>query len=433
MALSGGRRIALFASLGVVAAAVVTALVVLAVSLVTQFVEWRQAADRYEAAIVVQDAAIDAFETATLALESANHSLVARAGLVEQLRERGGVVVPSGAATALFEAHEASSLEPLTVATVELSARPDDLVSLSAKEVDEATSSLERETTRLESATRESLGFVDTAQEATASFDAELDAFVEAVSAHGTSLLSERQDASADALASLQAATAALPGLAAESLGTALDTWAAAADEVLRTSNAKRIDDPNSVVVVVNKVRPLQPQNYVPKLVRVDVPFISTPLLRAEAAGPLVEMFAAFTSETGERLRLQNSYRSFATQTNTYNYHVSTKGQAQADRGSARPGHSEHQTGLALDVNGVGYGCSIQQCFGEMVHGKWLEQNAWRFGWVIRYPKGYEHVTGYDWEPWHLRYVGVDVSTAMHEGGIATLEEYFELAPAPTY
>lgn len=343
------------------------------------------------------------------------------------------MVIPSGAATALFEAYEASSLEPLTVARVEFSARPDDLVSLSAKEVDEATSSLERETTRLESATRESLGFADTAQEATASFDAELDAFVGAVSAHGTSLLSERQDASADALASLQAATAALPGLAAESLGTALDTWAAAADEVLRTSNAKRIDEPNSVVVVVNKLRPLQPQNYVPKLVRVDVPFISTPLLRAEAAGPLVEMFAAFTAETGERLRLQNSYRSFATQTNTYNYHVSTKGQAQADRGSARPGHSEHQTGLALDVNGVGYGCSIQQCFGDMVHGKWLEQNAWRFGWVIRYPKGYEHVTGYDWEPWHLRYVGVDVSTAMHEGGIATLEEYFELAPAPTY
>src|SRR5690606_35625163 len=101
--------------------------------------------------------------------------------------------------------------------------------------------------------------------------------------------------------------------------------------------------------------------SFVPELVQVNVPHLYTPLLRKVAAGPLVELFEAFHAETGERLRLQNSYRSYQTQVNTYNYHVSTKGQAGADRTSARPGHSEHQTGLSLDVDGVGYGCSIQQ------------------------------------------------------------------------
>ncbi len=112
---------------------------------------------------------------------------------------------------------------------------------------------------------------------------------------------------------------------------------------------------------------------------------------------------------------------------------VDERGQTAADRTSARPGHSEHQTGLAIDIASVPAECSLEQCFGDTAHGRWLAENAWRFGFVLRYPEGATPVTGYEYEPWHFRYVGKDLATELHEQKIETLEEFFGLEPAPDY
>src|SRR6187402_1399272 len=125
------------------------------------------------------------------------------------------------------------------------------------------------------------------------------------------------------------------------------------------------IDDPTSIWVVVNKLRPLQPANYAPKLVTLNVPHISAPLMTQEAGDALLKMFAASAAEGGGALQVQNSYRSFAVQTNTHNSLVATLGQAKADAQSARPGYSEHQTGLALDVAALPSKCDIAACFGQ--------------------------------------------------------------------
>jgi D-alanyl-D-alanine carboxypeptidase len=193
------------------------------------------------------------------------------------------------------------------------------------------------------------------------------------------------------------------------------------------------IDDPTSIWVVVNKLRPLQPANYAPKLVTLNVPHISAPLMTQEAGDALLKMFAASAAEGGGALQVQNSYRSFAVQTNTHNSLVASLGQAKADAQSARPGYSEHQTGLALDVAALPSKCDIAACFGQTPQGIWLAANSWRFGYILRYPADKTAITGYIYEPWHFRYVGVALSTEMHNDGITTLEEFFGLPAAPDY
>lgn len=425
-------RVALVVS-GVVGVITVAGVIAAATLLSPAYAEWRDAYDAYDEAVVLNDGARETLRQVEFDADQAVASVDAAAELVDVARELDGVVIFGGAAEALIESVGASPLEPFARDEVPAATRVAEPGSLSTSELRLATARVIRDTIRVERAIRAGTEFIDAAEASMADFAASARAFVSTVIDRGEHLLASRTDAASDALSALRAATDDVGGDAESSLAGRVRAWGAAALEVVRTSNLKRIDDSDSVIVVVNKRRPLKPQNYVPSLVHVDVRHLWSPLLRAEAAEPLVSMFAAFEAETGLQLRLQNSYRSYATQTDTYSYHVATKGQAQADRGSARPGHSEHQTGLALDVDGVGFGCSIQQCFGDLVHGQWLEANAWRFGWVIRYPDGYEHITGYDWEPWHLRYVGVEVSTAMHKQGIATLEEYFGLEAAPTY
>jgi D-alanyl-D-alanine carboxypeptidase len=194
------------------------------------------------------------------------------------------------------------------------------------------------------------------------------------------------------------------------------------------------IDDPLSIWVVNDKIRPLGPIDYVPPdLVTPNVHYISSPLMRKEAAAALEKMFAASVSEGAGEMQIQNAYRSFAVQTSVHNRLVAQLGKEKAQAQSARPGYSEHQTGLTADVVGLPAVCSIQTCFGTTPQGAWLAGNAWRFGFVIRYPDGKTDVTGYIYEPWHVRYVGVALSTEMHNTGILTLEEVFGLPPAPNY
>jgi D-alanyl-D-alanine carboxypeptidase len=187
------------------------------------------------------------------------------------------------------------------------------------------------------------------------------------------------------------------------------------------------LDQPTSIWVVANKLRPLQPNNYAPNdLVSVG----GGQQMRSEAANAFIKLQSA-ASGAGHTISAQSGYRSYNTQVATYNRWVSELGKAEADRQSARPGHSEHQTGLALDVGGDG--CNVEECFGSKPSGIWVAAHAHEYGFIIRYPNGKEHVTGYLYEPWHLRYVGTALATEMKRVGAQTMEEFFGLPAAPNY
>ncbi|WP_256030775.1 M15 family metallopeptidase [Leifsonia xyli] len=96
-------------------------------------------------------------------------------------------------------------------------------------------------------------------------------------------------------------------------------------------------------------------------------------------------------------------------------------------RTPARPGHSEHQTGFAVDISAVPAQCSLSACFAQTPQGEWLAANAWRFGFLLRYPEDKVAVTGFMFEPWHYRYIGVPLATHLHATGVTTLEEFFGL------
>ncbi len=126
----------------------------------------------------------------------------------------------------------------------------------------------------------------------------------------------------------------------------------------------------------------------------------------------------------GLDIYLSSGFRSYETQDQIYNNYVWSYGQETADTFSARPGYSEHQTGLAIDVN------TIDDSFAGTPEAIWLEQHCYEYGFIIRYPKGKDSITGYKYEPWHIRYVGKEVAQAVHDAGVAcgdstiTLEEY---------
>lgn len=177
-------------------------------------------------------------------------------------------------------------------------------------------------------------------------------------------------------------------------------------------------DELVSVKVVVNKKHKL-PDGYVPELVMVDNQW-----LRASAADAYRALVDAARS-AGFTPTLISAYRSYQTQEKVYQQYVSQSGQSQADMFSARPGHSEHQTGLALDIDDGG-GCALELCFAERPLGRWLKENAANHGFIIRYPEGKETITGYQYEPWHLRYVGTEVAQNIAASG-KTMEEYFNV------
>ena len=196
------------------------------------------------------------------------------------------------------------------------------------------------------------------------------------------------------------------------------------------------LTDPASPWVVVNKHRPLSPATYVPAdLVRPRVRLATSgdaALLNSTTAAAAESMFAA-AAAAGVTLTLASGYRSFTTQQTTYNGYVASRGQTAADTASARPGYSEHQTGWAFDLGDGSGACSFQPCFAEQPAAVWARDNAHSFGFVVRYPWMLHPITGYYYEPWHLRFVGAEAAGEMNTRGIATLEEYFGLEAAPTY
>ncbi|MEK8132885.1 D-alanyl-D-alanine carboxypeptidase family protein [Paenibacillus filicis] len=188
------------------------------------------------------------------------------------------------------------------------------------------------------------------------------------------------------------------------------------------------IAKPADIAVIVNKSNKL-PDNYKPDdLVDPDVPFtfkekIEKRKMRKEAAAALEKLFKAAKDD---KLPLAgvSAFRSNATQTTLYNSYVKQHGEQEANKFSAKPGQSEHETGLAIDVAGANGKCPAQDCFGATKEAKWLAEHAHEYGFIIRYLKGKEDITGYQYEPWHLRYVGVDLAKDIVKQGV-TLEEYF--------
>ncbi|EFM11088.1 peptidase M15B and M15C DD-carboxypeptidase VanY/endolysin [Paenibacillus curdlanolyticus YK9] len=191
---------------------------------------------------------------------------------------------------------------------------------------------------------------------------------------------------------------------------------------------------PASIGVIVNKNIYL-PQTYKPAdLVYPNVTFlfdekIDKRKIRREAAKALERLFAA-AKKDGIYLSGVSGYRSYATQKGLFERYMKRDGYMEAMKYSALPGTSEHQTGLAIDVSGSDGKCAVSSCFANTKESKWLSQHSAEYGYIIRYPKGKEHITGYKYEPWHIRYIGPSkISLEMRKQG-ACLEEYYKVSSA---
>jgi D-alanyl-D-alanine carboxypeptidase len=194
---------------------------------------------------------------------------------------------------------------------------------------------------------------------------------------------------------------------------------------------AHSTDDPSSVWVVVNKQRPVDPESFVPDdLTATGIPGGNEVSKRAVTA--LRKMYAA-AADAGAGFGSSTAYRSFNFQKGLFSQYANQWGVAKAETFSARPGYSEHQTGFALDLYDLKGGCAHTECFADTKAGKWLVKHAADYGFIERYPDGETKITGYKWEPWHWRYVGVELAQYMRDEKIATLEEVFGLPAAPDY
>jgi len=178
---------------------------------------------------------------------------------------------------------------------------------------------------------------------------------------------------------------------------------------VKKTSKGYTITEENGItyvdgVMIVNKTYAV-PKDYNPGAVTAEV----------------MEAFNVMQNaakKEGLNIYISSGFRSYETQDRLYNNYVAQDGKEEADRYSARPGHSEHQTGLCFDLN------SIDDSFAATPEGKWVAEHAWEYGFIIRYPKGKEDITGYMYESWHLRYLGKELAKKLYDSGL-TLEEYY--------
>lgn len=200
---------------------------------------------------------------------------------------------------------------------------------------------------------------------------------------------------------------------------------------IVKPVNGKQeIENPTNILAMVNKEYTL-PENYEPAdLVIPNVAFsfgeqdIPQRYLRKNAAQALEELFRLAEKDDIELLAV-SGFRSYSRQQGIFNVEVDQKGEEQAQQSVALPGQSEHQTGLAMDVTSRSVNLEITEEFGQSIEGKWVKENAHRAGFIIRYPDGKNNLTGYQYEPWHLRYIGKEHAEIIYNKKI-TLEEFFE-------
>jgi len=176
-------------------------------------------------------------------------------------------------------------------------------------------------------------------------------------------------------------------------------------------------------ILVANKTYSI-PSDYVPEGYPVPMVDVIENRLLPEAQEKFTEMQQAFFVDhpSNKGFRIQYGYRSYLTQANVYESYKNAAGFEYAETIAARPGHSEHQLGLAADVNVNGV-ITLNETFKNTIEGKWLAENSWKFGFILRYPEGKTPATGYVFEPWHFRYVGIEAAAAIYESGLS-LEEF---------
>lgn len=191
------------------------------------------------------------------------------------------------------------------------------------------------------------------------------------------------------------------------------------------------VSSADSIYVLCNKLNKLS-EDFVPQnLKKPDVTFSITGddqkmYLQEEAADALTQLFQE-ALQNDLHLVAVSGYRSYTRQQSIYENNVATRGQVETDKISARPGHSEHQTGLAMDISCASIGNKLEFSFADTPEGIWLKENAYRFGFIIRYGQNQESLTGYSFEPWHLRYVGTDLASYLNEYQITLEELYFTI------
>lgn len=184
--------------------------------------------------------------------------------------------------------------------------------------------------------------------------------------------------------------------------------------------NIKIIENPDRLDVLVNKNNKL-PKNYIPNNLEVlDVKYAYENKYLQKEAKENFEKLSKDAALLGYKIIATSTYRTYDYQSELYDFYVKEKGLKYADNCSARPGHSEHQTGLAVDVEGSN---ASYDDFEESIEFNWMQENAHKYGFILRYPKGKEHITGFKYEPWHYRYIGKEIATIIYNKNI-TLEEY---------
>ena len=176
----------------------------------------------------------------------------------------------------------------------------------------------------------------------------------------------------------------------------------------------------NTDTLLVNKYYYLK-EDYVPNdLQAISRKYALSNMRMVGTAKESFENLSAAAQAENLNIIAMSTYRSYTYQVNLYNRYKKQDGEAKADTYSGRPGHSEHQTGLAVDVYNKENNYTN---FGKTKEFEWMQQHAHEYGFILRFPKDKEKETGYEYESWHYRYVGVEVATYIHDNNI-TLEEY---------
>jgi len=186
--------------------------------------------------------------------------------------------------------------------------------------------------------------------------------------------------------------------------------------------------DEKGLLILVNKEHSIDKDYKPDDLVKIKY-YVSdrsetTRYMRAEAAEAFHKLVDKAAAD-GIELKMTTAYRSYDFQKILFDSYVEKEGEAAANQYSARPGQSEHQTGLSVDVSSPSVDYQLSDDYGKTEEGKWLADNACRFGFIIRFPKGKEDITGYQYEPWHIRYVGLTAAKEIYEQSL-TLEEFLE-------
>ena len=184
--------------------------------------------------------------------------------------------------------------------------------------------------------------------------------------------------------------------------------------------NVKLVNNPNNYLVLINKNNQLN-SNYIPSdLEDISVKYAYKNKKLRKKARIYFEKLCHDAYKLGFKIKAMSAYRDYNYQNKLFNHYVKEKGLEYALNCSAKPGHSEHQTGLAVDVEGSNMNYDNFENSKEF---DWMKKNAHKYGFILRYPKGKEHITGFKYEPWHYRYIGIKLATYLYINNL-TLEEY---------